>query len=57
MRRWLFPLFVLLLVVLAALLVWAWSTDAVFKAKCTNAGATWDSDARTCMLPVTTVRP
>lgn len=57
MRHWLFPLLVLLLVVLAALLVWAWSTDAVLKAKCGNAGGAWNAEARTCTLTVTTIRP
>lgn len=57
MRRWLFPLLVLLLVVLAALLLWAWSTDAVLKAKCGNVGGVWNAEARTCTLTVTTIRP
>ena len=57
MPRWLFPLLVLLIAVLAALLVWAWSTDAVLKAKCDNAGGTWDAEARTCVLDVTPARP
>ena len=57
MRRWLFPLLVLLLVALAALLLWAWSTDAVLKAKCGNVGGVWNAEARTCTLTVTTIRP
>lgn len=57
MRRHFFSIVVLLLVAATALLVWAWRTDAVFKARCANAGGTWNAEARTCMLPVTTVRP
>jgi hypothetical protein len=57
MRRWLFPLLVLLLVVLAALLLWAWSTDAVLKSKCAQVDGAWNVEARTCTLTVTTIRP
>jgi hypothetical protein len=57
MRRRLFPLLVLLILVLAGLLVWAWSTDAVLKAKCGNAGGTWDTEARICALRVSPARP
>lgn len=57
MPRWLFPLLVLLVAALAALLVWAWSTDAVLKAKCGNAGGTWDAGARTCVVGATPARP
>ena len=57
MRRRLFPLLVLLLFLCTALLVWAWRTDAVLRAKCGNAGGSWDAEARVCALPVTTVRP
>lgn len=57
MRRRLFPLLVLLILVLAALLVWAWSTDAVLKAKCGNAGGAWDAEARVCALRVSPGRP
>jgi len=57
MRRYLFPITVLLLVVATALLVWAWRTDAVFKAKCANAGGTWNTEIRVCELGVTTVQP
>ena len=57
MRRRLFPLLVLLILVLAGLLVWAWSTDAVPKAKCGNAGGTWDTEARICALRVSPARP
>jgi hypothetical protein len=57
MRRTLFPLVVLLLVAATALLVWAWQTDAVLKARCGNAGGTWNAEIRVCELPVTTVQP
>lgn len=57
MRRRLFPLLVLLVLVLAALLVWTWSTDAVLKAKCRNAGGAWDANARVCVLRVSPARP
>lgn len=57
MRRWLFPLLVLLLVALAALLVWVWSTDAVLKSKCAQVEGAWNAEARTCTLTVTTIRP
>jgi hypothetical protein len=57
MRRWLFPLLVLLVVVFGALLVWTWSTDAVLKAKCSNAHGSWNAEARICALDVTPVRP
>lgn len=57
MRRLVFPLIVLLIVALAALLAWAWSTDAVLKAKCGNAGGTWDAEARICALGVNPARP
>jgi hypothetical protein len=50
MRRRLFPLLVLFTLVLAALLGWLWSTDAVLKAKCRRAGGAWDAEARGCML-------
>lgn len=48
MRRWSFPFAMLLTVLLAALLVWLWRTDAVLKHKCGNAGGTWDAEARIC---------
>ncbi|MDP5279994.1 hypothetical protein Q9Q95_13750 [Sphingomonas sp. DG1-23] len=57
MRPRLFPLLVLLVVMLGALLVWAWSTDAVLKAKCSNARGTWNAGERSCMLAVTPARP
>lgn len=57
MRRRLFPLLVLLLVALAALLVWVWSTDAVLKSKCAQVEGAWNAEARTCTLTVTTIRP
>jgi hypothetical protein len=57
MRRWLFPLLVLLLVVLAALLAWLWWSDYVPIDKCLDAGGAWNAEARTCTLTVTTIRP
>lgn len=57
MRRRLFPLLVLLVVILGALLAWAWSTDAVLKAKCSNAGGVWEAGTRSCALTVTPFRP
>jgi hypothetical protein len=57
MRRWLFPLLVLLVALLGALLVWAWSTDTVLKAKCRQTGGRWDGVARVCALGVTPARP
>ncbi|MDV3458327.1 hypothetical protein RZN05_15120 [Sphingomonas sp. HF-S4] len=57
MPRWLFPLLVLLLVALAALLAWLWWSDYLLIDQCLDAGGTWDDARRTCMLRVTTVRP
>ncbi len=57
MRRRLFPLLVLLLVVLAALLAWLWWSDYVPIDKCLDVGGVWDAEARTCVLTVTTIRP
>ena len=57
MRRWLFPLLVLVVAVLAVLLLWAWSTDAVLKSKCAQVDGVWDAEVRTCTLTVTTIRP
>ncbi|WP_171982511.1 hypothetical protein [Sphingomonas sp. LM7] len=56
MPRWLFPLLVLLIAALAALLVWAWSTDYILIDKCLDAGGVWEQEARVCALPVTTIR-
>ncbi|MBB5711457.1 hypothetical protein [Sphingomonas xinjiangensis] len=55
MRRWLFPLAVLATVLLAALLVWLWRTDAVLVHKCASAGGTWDGEARICNVGTLTV--
>lgn len=41
MRRRLFPLFVLLLVVLAALLAWLWWSDYVLIDRCLDVGGAW----------------
>jgi hypothetical protein len=57
MRRWLFPLLVLLIVALAALLAWLWSSDFILIDKCLDAGGRWHAEARTCMLTVTPSRP
>jgi len=57
MRRWLFPLLVLLVVALAGLLAWLWWSDYILIDKCLDAGGAWDKARRTCMLTVTTVRP
>jgi hypothetical protein len=57
MRRWLFPLLVLLVVALAALLVWLWWSDYVLIDKCLDAGGRWETDARVCAIDVTPARP
>jgi len=57
MRRRLFPLLVLLLVVLAALLAWLWWSDYVLIDRCLDVGGAWDRTTRTCTLTVTTIRP
>lgn len=57
MPRWLFPLLILLVVALAALLAWLWLSDYVLVDKCLDAGGAWNAEARTCVLGVTPARP
>lgn len=57
MRRRLFPLLVLLVVVLAALLAWLWWSDVLLVDKCLDAGGTWDAEVRVCALRVSPARP
>ena len=57
MRRWLFPLLVMGIVALAALLVWLWWSDYMLIDKCLDAGGAWNAEGRTCTLTVTTIRP
>lgn len=57
MRRRLFPLLVLLIVALAALLAWLWWSDFILVDKCLDAGGAWDAEARTCRLGVSPARP
>lgn len=57
MRRWLFPLLVMVVVALAALLTWLWWSDYILVDKCLDAGGAWNEAGRTCMLPVTPTRP
>lgn len=57
MPRWLFPLLVLLIVALAALLAWLWLSDYVLVDKCLDAGGAWDRETRICRLDVRPARP
>ena len=52
MRRYRFPLALLLVILLAALLLWLWASDYVLISKCEDAGGSWNADARICEIPV-----